>query len=74
VIPEADYASDSEEEEGEEEEEVRRRRMRSEEEEKQQQPICRILWFLILTIHRTARRRRWTRSPIDDTPRKRSRR
>jgi hypothetical protein len=55
VTPEADYASDSEEEEGEEEEE---------EEDEQRgggptaKPICRILWFLILTMHQTARRRR----------------
>jgi hypothetical protein len=48
VVPEPEYASDSE-EEGEEEE------------EQQQQPTCRILWFLNLTIHRTARRRRGRR-------------
>ena len=47
VVPEADYASDSEEEEEEEEES-------SEEEEQPQQPICRILWFLILTITHTS--------------------
>ena len=45
VVPEADYASDSEEEE--------------EEEDEQrggggEQPICRILWFLILTITHTS--------------------
>jgi len=80
VVPEADYASDSEEEEEEE-------GMSSEEEEQQQQPICRILWFLILTTsdseeeegeeeqEQEQEQEQHQSSPhIDDTPRKRSRR
>jgi len=51
VVPQVEYPSDGEEEEGEEEEE-------EEEEEVQRggggSATCRILWILILTIHRTA--------------------
>jgi hypothetical protein len=36
----------------------RLRRRISEEKEEEVQTLCRVLWFLILSLHRTARRRR----------------
>jgi len=47
VVPDPDYPSDSE-----EEGERRRRRRISEEKEEEVQPRCRVLWFLILSLHR----------------------